>query len=337
MKLTEAWRIMHLDPHTPLTQVTRQYRLLAKELHPDKKGTTEEFIQLHQAYQTLLHQKEEEAGAAEEEEEKTPDKIGETATFPLKVSLSELFNGAHKRIAVTRTVPCRECYQEDREVCVKCLGKKVYVKFQEPCKGYMQQVKVTCEVCMGTGTQGTNVACTNCQGHMVYREKQALNLYIPPGSTHNDRITLKEKADQRPGDTVPGDLVVILHQIPDPLFQRNQSDLLQHVTISLEEALCGFRIALQVMDAENPILHLVSEPQHVYREGDMVCVAHQGLPGKPRGHLYLILHVEFPLWGTPEWQRVTGSMTTPVHTSEISQCVTCQTIDPQTIPLHLFS
>lgn len=55
MNLAVCYRVLGLPPHATLSQVKQRYRRLARQYHPDsnQQQSQDDFIQIHQAYQTL--------------------------------------------------------------------------------------------------------------------------------------------------------------------------------------------------------------------------------------------------------------------------------------------
>jgi DnaJ-domain-containing protein 1 len=49
-EVVEAFRVLALSTDTPLKEVYRRYRLLAKQHHPDAGGDAQRFIQINKAY-----------------------------------------------------------------------------------------------------------------------------------------------------------------------------------------------------------------------------------------------------------------------------------------------
>jgi len=62
---------------------------------------------------------------------------------------------------------------------------------------------------------------------------------IPRGTVHGQPIRLDGVMDFDPNER-PGDLIFIISQTPHPIFTRKNHDLAMELTITLEEALCGF-------------------------------------------------------------------------------------------------
>ena len=79
-------------------------------------------------------------------------------------------------------------------------------------------------------------------------------------------LCVEGEGDQTP-DVQPGDVVIILQQIPHETFQRSGDDLMMTKSIGLTEALCGMTIVVQHLDGREL---LVKHPGgHVIHPGDV--------------------------------------------------------------------
>jgi DnaJ family protein A protein 2 len=106
-----------------------------------------------------------------------------------------------------------------------------------------------------------------------------------------------------------GDVILVLKQKPHEKFERQDSDLLTEVSISITEALCGFsKVLVKHLDGRGlTINHPAGE---VINPGAVKCVAGEGMPQYKRpfvkGNLYIRFNVEFPpnMWITPDQIKV---------------------------------
>ncbi|THG14990.1 hypothetical protein TEA_002758 [Camellia sinensis var. sinensis] len=80
--------------------------------------------------------------------------------------------------------------------------------------------------------------CPQCKGNKVKAEKKVLEVHVEKGMQHAQKISFRGEADEAP-DTIPGDIVFVLHQKEHPKFKRKFDDLYVEHSLSLTEALCG--------------------------------------------------------------------------------------------------
>ena len=96
------------------------------------------------------------------------------------------------------------------------------------------------------------------------------------------------EADEAP-DTVPGDVVVVLQQNQHEVFHRDGANLIIEKKILLAEALCGFAFHIKHLDRRTLVVK--SDPNVVYKPGDVKAIMNEGMPIRSnpmlRGNLYI--------------------------------------------------
>ena len=119
-------------------------------------------------------------------------------------------------------------------------------------------------------------------------EPKKLTATIERGVAHGEQITFERASEQRPG-FIPGDVIMILKQKPHSRFQRRGDDLYHKMTISLKQALTGFKTTLQHLDG-----HVVDiESKGVTRFGQVRKYEGEGMPVHNFPSQFGDLHVEF--------------------------------------------
>ncbi|KAJ8439346.1 hypothetical protein Cgig2_022483 [Carnegiea gigantea] len=108
--------------------------------------------------------------------------------------------------------------------------------------------------------------------------------------------TTKKLSLSRNPDTVTGDIVFVLQQKEHPKFKRKGEDLFFEHTLSLTEALCGFRFVLTHLDGRQ--LLIKSNPGEVVKPDQFKAIDDEGMPIYQRpfmkGKLYIHFTVDFP-------------------------------------------
>lgn len=85
--------------------------------------------------------------------------------------------------------------------------------------------------------------------------EKVINIKIPPGTLPNTSFRFKEEGDRCP-TTIPGDLVFVTADKPHPIFTRNGPHLYTRKTISLTQALCGFKFFLETIDQKKLLISM---------------------------------------------------------------------------------
>lgn len=66
-------------------------------------------------------------------------------------------------------------------------------------------------------------------------------MHVDKGMKNNDKVTFSEMADEVP-NMETGDIVFVVQEKEHTLFKRKGADLLIEKNISLNQALCGFKV-----------------------------------------------------------------------------------------------
>lgn len=227
---------------------------------------------------------------------------GEDEVSPLKLTLTEMYTGTTKKLALTRNVLCKGCSGKGSKSgktaeCRGCRGQGVRVQIRQIGPGMIQQMQTACPDCRGTG-EGIDPAdrCGECQGKKVVKAKETLEVNVNKGARSGDKIVFQGKADEQP-DTVPGDVVFVLQQKEEhPVFKRVGDDLFIKKEISLTESLCG--CSFHVTHLDGRVIEVASRPGQLIKPGEFVAVDNEGMPSKRnpvfRGKLFVEFDVKYP-------------------------------------------
>lgn len=224
---------------------------------------------------------------------------GKDVLFRLKVSLDDLYNGATKKLRLTKQCICKDCKGKGGEGIVKCgdcKGRGVRVIIRQLGPGMIQQMQAACDACEGQGEViPPGSRCKGCQGEKTVKEKKTLEVHVEKGMVHGQKVVFRGESDESPG-IQPGDVIVVLEQAEHDYFVRKLSHLFYKKKISLVEALTGFSHYIEQMDGR--VLKVESDPDTVYSPGCVKCVRDEGMPQERnqmlRGHMYIEYDVEFP-------------------------------------------
>jgi len=142
--------------------------------------------------------------------------------------------------------------------------------------------------------------CGECDGERVVPQKETLEVHVPRGARHGQKVVFKGKADEAP-EQEAGDIVFVLDQRePHPEFKRRGSDLFMERRITLVEALTGYRGVVKHLD--NRVMQICTAPGEVVRPGSFMAVENEGMPqaGNPyrSGNLYIQFEIDFPASGS---------------------------------------
>ena len=266
------YEILGVDKSASTDEIKKAYRKLSKEHHPDKGGNEEKFKDIAAAYDILSDPQKKQNYDAFGDAKGNPNpfggggfsgfddfvnsffsggrrqpqtKRGSNTGVHVQMSLLDILKGASKKITYTRNDKCDSCAGSggtDSKNCGTCNGSGQYTQATNTPFGYMQQVMV-CPTCAGSGKIIKN-ACNKCKGSGVNSKTETISVSIPPG-THNGQQLNMSGGGNYVREGVPGDLIVIIDEIPDELFKREIIDgmmtnnLKYDLWISVSDAVLG--------------------------------------------------------------------------------------------------
>jgi len=293
-------------------EIKKAYRKLAVKHHPDKGGDEAKFKEVSAAYEILSDSDKREkydkyglegvadegGGGADASDlfsmffgggggggRRRGPKKGPSVNHPLKVSLEDLYNGKTVKLAVTRKV-----IVGDPKTCGRCKGQGVVLEVRQIGPGMIQQMQRPCSDCNGKGY----IAQTKS-------ERKVLEVHVDKGMKNDEKIQFKGMGDETP-NMEPGDINFIVQEKVHSLFKRKGADLLVMKTVSLNQALCGFKWEITHLDKRKIVICTkpgeVIKPEAADNKPFVKIVPDEGMPsrGNPfvRGNLYILFQVEFP-------------------------------------------
>lgn len=236
-------------------------------------------------------------GARRQQREQEPSR-GPDVLMPLRVSLADLYNGKTLQFSIRRETLCPHCHghgaahEDDIHVCSSCGGHGVKMTTRRVGPGFIQQFQTTCDVCHGKG-RVAHSTCPVCSGRKVEMSDLSFDVDLERGTPDGLELEFEHYADEVPGQTA-GHVRVQVQTMPHAVFTRDGDDLWMELTISLKEALVGFRRDVTHLDGRVVTIarSAVTPPRFV------VTLAGEGMPKRQfpteRGQLHATVHVAFP-------------------------------------------
>jgi len=90
--------------------------------------------------------------------------------------------------------------------------------------------------------------CPSCNGAGAVRTVKRLRVNIPAGVRDGSRIRLQGKGEPGPHGGPPGDLYLIVHVSPSPVFTRKGDNFEVEVPLSIPEALRGAEVQVPTLN-----------------------------------------------------------------------------------------
>ena len=127
-------------------------------------------------------------------------------------------------------------------VCPRCEGRGIETQGQG-----MFSISQPCSRCGGSGTVIED-PCPTCDGSGAVRTVKRLRVNIPAGVRDGSRIRLAGKGEPGPRGGPPGDLYLITHVSPSPVFKRKGDNLEVEVPLTIPEALRGAEVQVPTLN-----------------------------------------------------------------------------------------
>ena len=291
-------------------EIKKAYRKKAVEHHPDKGGDESKFREAAEAYETLSDDSKRKEydvygnnpnpfgnggggfrghGFSMEDifsrfgdvfggnqfggNQRPPQRKGNDLRVQMSITLEEVFKGVQKKVKYKRQNVCNSCSGKGgsgERTCSGCngFGRKNYT--QQTPFGTISQT-VTCNDCGGNGRQVTN-RCGSCNGHGTQDKEEIVEINIPRGAYSGMGMTLQGYGNHiRSG--IPGDLQVIIEEIPHDKFKRVSSDLNCEESISISDAVLGTTIEIDTFSGKQTLNVLPGT-----ESGKIVRIHGRGLP-----------------------------------------------------------
>ncbi|KAG8344283.1 DnaJ C terminal domain [Trypanosoma vivax] len=212
-------------------------------------------------------------------------------THALPVTLRDLYVGRTIQIPRTQNIPCPGCdgrgvRSRRNNVCSACRGSGVR-KIVRQMGLMMQETRVTCNCCDGHGSIiDPRDMCHVCNGQKTITSESPLQVEVEPGMENEEKIFFP---GEEGGDS--DDVVIVLKQVKDEMFERRGADLHYIHTLTLAEALCGFQFVLEHLDHRQLVVR--RERGELTKHVDIKIVAGEGMPVHRRPGVFGDLIIEF--------------------------------------------
>lgn len=217
---------------------------------------------------------------------------GDDLRYDLEITFEEAATGCEKEITVRKLDECAACQGRGAEpgsktrICPTCGGRGQVVT----ARGIFS-IAQTCHRCGGAG-RVLERPCPSCHGSGRRERSSKIKLRIPPGVDTGARLRSVGHGEAGLRGGPPGDLYVVLHVKPHPIFQRDGDDLLCEVPISFVQAALGADIQVPTLNGQTT-LKIPAGTQ----SGTVFRLKGKGMPnvqGYGHGDLHVRVHVEVP-------------------------------------------
>ena len=260
----DYYAVLGLSKSADAATIKKTYRNLARELHPDKtkgdKKLEDRFKEVSEAYEILSDDKK----RAEYDEARS---LYESGAFR-----QQGFGGGF-------TGDFNDLFSSGGDIFSTIFGGR-----RAPRRGSDLQAEVT--ISFRESIFGKEVSLKlSSQGNAP----SSITTRIPAGV--NDRAKIRIKGRGAPGEAGPGDLYIVVHVTPHPVFGRKGENLTITLPVTFTEAALGADVPVPTIDGDEVTLRITPGSQN----GKTLRVKGRGVKkGVNVGDLLVTLEVQVP-------------------------------------------
>lgn len=335
----DYYKILGVDKNASKDDIKKAYRTMAKKYHPDKNaGNTEaeaKFKEASEAYETLSDESKknnydrfgttgnsgnsgfgydmndifsqfgdifgDSFGQRYGRSQRKRTRKGSDLRMRITVSIEEILKGANKKVRYKRKTKCSPCDGKggtDIRECLTCNGTGRRIVAQNTPFGQIRQ-EATCVDCQGSGNQIKH-KCNVCKGEGVQSKEEVVDLNIPAGVSDGMQFNMTGHGNHV-RDGVPGDLVIIIEELREYYFKRENNHIIIEKEISVIDAMLGNNLKVKTPHGDMDI-RIKPGTQHDTK----IKFDNKGIPDMNYGlgNLYVITKVKIPTEINPEEKHI---------------------------------
>ena len=210
----------------------------------------------------------------------------------IQIGFDQAVHGAQVPLTIPVSEVCATCSGSGARpgttpsVCPRCEGRGIESQGQG-----MFSISQPCSRCGGRGTV-IESPCPTCHGTGATRGVKRLRVNIPAGVHDGSRIRLAGKGEAGLRGGPPGDLYVITHVSPSPVFKQKGAHLEVEVPLTVVEALRGGEIEVPTLEGRKK-LRVAAGTRH----GTVQRLRGEGPPrpnGKGKGDIHYRFVIDLP-------------------------------------------
>jgi molecular chaperone DnaJ len=182
----------------------------------------------------------------------TPER-GSDLESSVAISFEQAISGAQIPLSVATTQPCPTCRGTGAKpgtspkVCPKCQGRGIESQGQG-----LFSISQPCSRCHGSGAIIED-PCPTCHGAGQQKTVKNYKVNIPAGVREGSRVRLAGKGEAGRNGGPPGDLYVVTHVAPSPIFERKGDNLEVEVPLTIPEAIRGADVEVPTLNGRKKL------------------------------------------------------------------------------------
>lgn len=167
---------------------------------------------------------------------------GSNLRIKVKLTLEDIANGVQKKIKVNKLVNAEGV---TLKTCNTCGGTGQITRVTNTFLGQMQTAS-PCNVCGGDG-KIIDKKPAGADNDGLIRKEELLTIDIPAGVEDGMQLSVTGKGNAGPKDGVPGDLIVLIEEVPHKNIKRDGVNLLYDLYLSFSDVALGTSVEIQTI------------------------------------------------------------------------------------------
>ena len=288
----DYYKTLGVDRNTQPDEIKKRYRQLALKYHPDRnpgnKEAEEKFKEAAEAYEVLSDPEKRQIydrygheglrgtgfqgfagfedifssfgdifedifGFSSGRRSRTAARAGADFRYDLKISFMDAAFGTTTEIELEKYQQCSDCggsgaaAGSEPVVCPECNGRGQVTR----ATGFFS-ISTTCSRCGGTG-QIIEHPCAVCHGSGKEKIRKSVQLRIPGGVETGSRLRLRGEGEAGEFGGPSGDLYVFIYVEPHEFFEREGSDILCKIPVSMTQAALGASVEVPTLNGDEKV------------------------------------------------------------------------------------
>ena len=167
---------------------------------------------------------------------------GTNLRVKMKLTLQEIAEGVSKKIKVNKLVNADGV---TFKTCQTCNGSGRITRVQQTFLGAMQ-TQSACTTCHGAGKM-IDKKPSHADANGLERKEEVIEIEIPAGVMDGMQLSVTGKGNAGPFDGVPGDLIVVIEEIPHEELRRDGDNVHYDAYVNFVDAVLGSSIEIPTL------------------------------------------------------------------------------------------
>lgn len=237
---------------------------------------------------------------------------GNDLKIKIVLDLNEIAFGAEKTLKVKKYITCSQCNGSGAETssdfmtCSSCNGMGEVRQVSRTMFGQFVNVQ-PCPTCHGEGRVIKN-KCGKCGGEGRVKGEETVKVKIPSGVSDGNYITLRGQGNVGIRGGMAGNLIVLLEEKQNTLFERGGNDIYYNLNLSVPDAILGTEVEVPTLKGKAKVkIESGTQPGRLLRMKEKGI---HGLNGSGIGDQFIKVHVHIPSDLNPDEKNKIESLRT---------------------------